>query len=105
MSKLNLLPLFAATCLIATAAPPVHAADHEFCRDYAESAVRQFHYAERLERCVDYLRVDRNRWQDNFKAHYDWCRGVSRDAAWQQRRLRTEALESCRGHERLDDYR
>jgi len=105
MLKLSLLPLFAATFLIASATPQAQAADHEFCRDYAESAVRQFNYAERHERCEGYIRADRNRWQENFKVHYEWCRNVSNEAAWQQRRLRKEALESCRGHDHFDDYR
>lgn len=103
MSIRTLLPGLAIALL--AAAPVAQAADHEFCRDYAESAIRQLHHAEHHDRCFRFLRDNPARWQDNYKGHYEWCRGVSRDDAWRERNARSDALHECGEREHWDEYR
>ena len=85
------------------------AADHEFCEDYARSAISQYHEALRHDRCDHYIRENPGRWQDNYRAHYDWCRGRPRDQAEGERMERTHALDRCaeRHHDEYhhDEYR
>jgi|ERR1017187_61414 hypothetical protein len=70
------------------------AADDAFCKDYARTAVNQFRAAASHDRC-DVHRRDAGRWQADWRAHYDWCRGVNRDTAWAERNARKRALEQC----------
>ena len=76
------------------------AADERFCDEYAHAAVNQFRSAEHHYRCEGFMRREPARWQPDFRAHYDWCRGVSRDAAWDERNARTRALDICVRDER-----
>jgi len=71
------------------------AADHEFCEDYARAAVNQFRDAERHERCDGFRRRDPARWQPDYRAHYEWCRSVHREQAWDERDRRKHALDEC----------
>jgi len=72
-----------------------NAADENFCKDYARAAVNQVRSAEKHERCEHHLRNEGERWTRNYRAHYDWCRGVRREAAWEERNARKYALERC----------
>jgi hypothetical protein len=72
----------------------VQAANDAFCKDYARAAVNQYRSAANHDRCAAYLR-DAGRWQADWRAHYDWCRGVDRDNAWAERNARKHALEQC----------
>ncbi len=97
MSKKLTLALSAA--LLLAAAGSAQAAGEGFCRDYARAAVNQVRGAEHHGRCD--LRMDRDpaRWSTDFRTHFDWCRGVSRDQADSEREARTRALEHCAHHE------
>jgi hypothetical protein len=70
------------------------AADDAFCKDYARAAVNQNRSAASHARCEAFRR-DGNRWHADWRAHYDWCRGVNRDKAWAERNARKRALEEC----------
>ena len=71
------------------------AAGEDFCRDYARAAVRQVRGADMHRRCD--WRVDNNpaRWSTDWRAHFDWCRGVTREQADAERDARTRTLERC----------
>ena len=87
--------MVAGILVTAGSAQSVQAADDAFCKDYAQAAAKQFLAAEKHERCEGYLREAPDRWNNNFKHHYEWCRGASRDAAWAERNHRKAALEKC----------
>ena len=74
--------------------PCANAASHEFCEDYARSAVNQAKDAARHERCR-YLFKEGPRWNEDYRPHYDWCRGVDRHAADDERRARRRSLDRC----------
>jgi hypothetical protein len=71
------------------------AADEFFCKDYARTAINQLRDAERHRRCDRARERDPARWQPDFRAHYDWCRNVSRKEADFERNERRNALELC----------
>ena len=99
MSKTLSIALAAAFVMIAAGAlGPARAADREFCRDYARAALNQVRGASSHERCE--WRMDRNetRWSSDYRVHFDWCRGVSRDQAQDEREARRRALEHCARH-------
>jgi hypothetical protein len=101
MSIKSMFGTTAAAIVAAVAfAVPAQAADETFCRDYARAAVNQFRSAEKHERCDHYLRDNRDRWNANYRAHYDWCRDVNRAAAWEERNHRKHALQNCSRRER-----
>lgn len=92
------LPIVLSAALFMTATVAVSAAQaagEEFCRDYARAAVRQVRGAESHRRCE--FRVEDNpaRWSTDWRTHFDWCRGVSREQAENERDARTRALEHC----------
>jgi hypothetical protein len=93
MSKSLLTAACGAALLLS--ASSASAANAEFCRDYARAAVNQVRGAMSHGRC-DWRR-DRNptRWSTDWKVHFDWCRGVSRDQADGERFARREALDHC----------
>jgi hypothetical protein len=97
MLKLTLIAVASAAALVGAASQAV-AAPPEFCERYAHDAVRQNHEARDHERCRDAIR-DQNapgRWSDDYRAHYDWCRGVSREQADAERAARADTLRMCR---------
>ena len=85
------------------------AADPEFCREYARTAVEQFREAEHRESCNHLL--GRGGWSGDFRAHFEWCRGANRETAWHERESRNRHLDECshrrewREHEDRRDYR
>ena len=93
--RVSLHTLAAAIVATAGAVFPANAADDTFCKDYARAAVNQFRSAEKHERCEGYLRNEQDRWHADWRAHYDWCRGVNRDKAWSERNRRKHELERC----------
>jgi len=95
MSIRSVLCMTAALSAGATFAVAARAADEQFCKDYARAAVNQFRTAEKHERCEHHLRDEGSRWSNNYRAHYDWCRGVRREAAREERNARKHALERC----------
>jgi hypothetical protein len=71
------------------------AANPEFCSDYARAAVNQVRGAmNNGPRCMN--RMQGPRWSSDWRVHFNWCRGVSREQAWSERDARTETLRSCR---------
>ena len=93
--------LIASAVLIgATLATPVgggaFAAGPEFCREYANTAVRQAHRVRELSRCVRAVEINPARWTERFAVHYDWCRGVPAPEANAERAARRVHLERCR---------
>jgi hypothetical protein len=69
-------------------------ADPDFCRDYARSAIDQGQRALSMRRCA-YL-VSGPRWSLDFRDHFNWCLGVHRHVADDERAFRHEQLEQCR---------
>jgi hypothetical protein len=98
--KMSKRLLISAAAFIALASTYAQAADEQFCKDYARTAVAQFHEAEEHDRCDAFRRRDPARWQPDFRAHYDWCRNVHRDDANIERSERSRALEHCVRHDR-----
>jgi hypothetical protein len=72
----------------APAAPP------GFCRTYANAAVNQVRGALSIPRCR--AGMEGTRWSTEFRVHYDWCLGVSPEAAAGERAARTEYIQRCR---------
>jgi hypothetical protein len=83
----------AAVLATAAAAPGARAADPDFCRDYARSAVEQVHRAEHIRSC-GYL-LESGRFSPDWRAHYEWCLNAHHHEANEERERRHEALERC----------
>ena len=95
MSKLLTAALaVAAAMLAAGVATSAAAADREFCRDYAQSALRQVRGALHHQRCSVMLN-DAARWSPEYRDHLLWCLHVSKDTAIDQREARHRVLEKC----------
>jgi hypothetical protein len=92
---MSLLRFAFITVVLTTAAttPGARAADPDFCRDYARSAVEQVHRAEHIRSC-GYL-LDDGRFSPDWRAHYDWCLNAHHHEANEERARRHEALERC----------
>jgi len=95
--------LFASAMLVgATLATPVGgggralAAGPEFCREYANIAVRQAHRVRLSARCVRAAEANPGRWTERYAVHYDWCRSVPAPEANAERAARRIHLERCR---------
>ncbi len=75
-------------------ATSVQAAPPDFCRDYARSAVDQarFGYSQRF--CAEGM--GGARWNSDWRAHYEWCRGAPYEAVERERSIRHHYLERCR---------
>jgi hypothetical protein len=105
MSKTLICALAGGVVLvIAGAATSASAADPGFCRGYARAAERQVRGAEEHRRCFE--RIDNNpaRWTTDYRAHFDWCRGVSREQADAERDARRRTLERCAHEDRDHDH-
>jgi hypothetical protein len=74
-------------------APTAQAADPEFCRDYARSAVEQSERAMHVRSCEHLL--ESARFSPEFRNHFDWCLNAHRHEADEERARRHEALERC----------
>ena len=89
-----ILPIVVAGLLAATSSSL--AAEREFCRDYATAALRQVRVARDIDDCLDRDARESTRWSRDYRVHFDWCRGVSRDAADAERDVRTDRVRECR---------
>jgi hypothetical protein len=76
------------------AAAPVAAADRDFCRDYAQAALRQVRAALNHQRCSVHL-DNPTRWSPEYRAHFQWCQHVSKDTATDERAARHQVLQRC----------
>lgn len=91
--------LFGAAALAGVAvfacSQPGQAAGRDFCHDYTRAALVQVRAALNMPRCAE--RLDPGpRWSTDPDVHYNWCRGVSRDAANDEREARKDYLDRCR---------
>jgi hypothetical protein len=80
----------AAALTVATFSSPAQAAGHNFCNRYANSAVNQQN--RNLSHGCGYFGV---RWHRAWNLHYNWCRGVAKWRARDERRLRNSRLGYC----------
>jgi hypothetical protein len=71
------------------------AADPGFCRPFAKAAIKQVQGALADPRCGAGLQGAR--WSTDFAVHYEWCLGVSPDAADAESKARTRFLRACTG--------
>ncbi|THD70610.1 hypothetical protein [Phenylobacterium sp.] len=78
--------------LMTTAA---RAADRDFCRNYAEAAVRQSRAADEHDRCHRAVRDDPARWSSDIRVHMDWCRDAKIEDADREREARKHVLDDC----------
>ncbi|MGB8365029.1 MAG: hypothetical protein ACLQUZ_18950 [Rhizomicrobium sp.] len=86
--------VIAGAAFVATASG-VQAADRDFCREYTDAALVQVRAALSMPRCAE--RFDPGpRWSTDRAVHFKWCRGVSRDAANDEREARKDFIERCR---------
>jgi hypothetical protein len=72
-----------------------HAADPEFCKQYARAALNQVRGGLANPRCAGGLQGAR--WSSDFAVHYEWCLGASFGAAGTERDARTQYLKGCTG--------
>jgi len=91
MNRLGIVTIFALTL----GAPVAQAAPPDFCRDYARSAVEQTHRGFSIPYCA--RGMNGGRWSEDFRGHFDWCRGVSFEDADREREARHRYLERCQG--------
>ncbi len=77
------------------AATSASAASPEFCRDYAHAALNQVRAAMSHPRCDWRTDRDPSRWSTDWRRHFDWCRGASRDRAEDERLARRNTLDHC----------
>lgn len=74
---------------------PVRAADSGFCHDYADEAMHQVRAAYDSGRCQFAIDRDPPRWNPDYHAHFDWCRGTSRKDVNRERDARSDILDHC----------
>ena len=82
------------------------AANAEFCRDYARSAVRQAQAVMNSGRCEWIFRNgSQARWSTDWRVHFNWCLSTGYDNANREREARHEAVQRCmqRGWDRGGD--
>ena len=70
------------------------AAGPEFCRDYARAAEAQVRGGLEHRRCADGMRGPE--WSPEYRVHFDWCLGATREEADRQRERRRVYLDRCR---------
>ena len=92
MSKPLIGAIFGLAGLVAAGAAA--AADREFCRDYAQAAVRQVRAAQEHSACAAQM-ADAARWSPEFRDHIRWCLHVSKDTATDERHARHRVLQAC----------
>jgi hypothetical protein len=73
-----------------------HAADPYFCKQYAKAALTQVRAGLSNTACGGGLQGAR--WSTDFAVHYEWCLGVSLDAAGIERDTRARYLRGCTRH-------
>ena len=101
MSK-SLIAAAACGAALVLAASSASAERPEFCRDYARAALTQVRIALHHPRCDWRMEHNPARWSSDYRAHFDWCRGASRDQAMSERDARTRMLERCTDRGRRD---
>ena len=93
MLKRHIFAIASAGAVAPSLASSAGAASPGFCRDYAGAALRQVRGAMSHTAC--YSEVHGARWSNDWRIHFDWCRGVDRVDAASEREARRETLEDC----------
>ena len=69
------------------------AADRDFCRDYAQTALRQVHDALSVPACRVGLKGDR--WSSDYRIHFNWCLHAAVPKIESERAAREGYLYGC----------
>ena len=72
-----------------------HAANEDFCRDYARAAERQVHKALDSRTCGSAISQNPARWTTDYHAHFNWCLSASYDDASHERDARRHTIDHC----------
>jgi hypothetical protein len=96
-----LVPLFAGFALVLPHSLPGQAASEQRCREYANSALRDYRQLRSLPKCSKLRPQDTVRWHPQFKLHFDWCRTADTAALNSETSKRDELLLSCGGRSKL----
>jgi hypothetical protein len=91
----NLLVAGVALALCLSGMAEVQAADNAFCQQYAQAALNQVRGGLNNGACAGGIKG--SRWSSDYNVHYDWCRGVSYEAAGAERDARSAYLRRCTG--------
>ena len=88
MTKLNRIVLISVVALLGAAVTTgAMAAPNQLCKDYARTAVQQSTKMQVLNRgCSGF------RWHNWYDGHYSWCRKTSKEAAFQEYRVRRNTI-------------
>ena len=68
----------------------------EFCRHYADDAVREARVAHDHGRCFRFIQDNPARWSMNGRQHFDWCMANGGHGTREESRARHYAIERCR---------
>jgi len=92
-----LVLVFAGFTLLITPSFPAQAASEQRCREYATSAVADYHQLRNIPKCSKLRPEDTVRWHPQFDRHYDWCRQA--ETAWltSETKKRDALLLECGG--------
>jgi hypothetical protein len=89
----RLLASIAFAMLAGVSVSAAHAADRQFCGQYAKSAVVQVRSGLASRNCVGGVQGDR--WVADYQAHFDWCLENSYAASGAERDARAAYLKAC----------
>ncbi len=89
--------LLGAAVLGATAMSPImaQAADRDFCRAYTDMALRQAANARQSRFCARQISREPERWSQDPRTHFDWCRRTDRRDVEAERFYRSGFLRDC----------
>jgi hypothetical protein len=95
LNRLTIAVGLGATLAFSSSLSVAHAADPEFCKQYAQAAINQVRAGLAVPACARGFQGDR--WSSDFKVHYSWCLTAAPPAAESERGARTGYLRACRG--------
>src|SRR5262245_50008119 len=96
-----LMPLFAGFALVLAHSLPGQAAPEQRCREYANSALRDYQQLRNIPQCSKLRPKDTVRWHPQSKLHFDWCRTADTAALNSETSQRDRLLVSCGARSRL----
>ena len=83
---------------------PVFETKEAFCREYAETAVQQYHEINNNWCSLSYL-FEPWRWHGNMKEHYDWCLTATPEQQQAENDERLKRMDLCAERERKRFYK